>query len=155
MTLPFSLPDWMPGWLFLVIAVPALLWFLAFLMVPFNVFGVKARLESLEGELASLHEELRISQLRASGVLPTPVRSMESYEDVPNFGQLKRGRAAPPPVEEPAPAPRAPIPNPEPARGYPTRDFSAQDYTQPSRERIAPQPQPQQQRPRRTEPRLD
>ncbi len=145
MTLPFSLPDWMPGWLFLVLAVPALLWFLAFLMVPFSVFGVKARLEALEGELESLHEDMRVMQLRSAGVLPTPVRSMDSYEDVPHFGQLKRGRAAPP-VEEPPPPSRAPIPNPEP-RGFAARDFSA------SRERPSQPPTPP--RSRRTEPRLD
>ncbi len=147
MTLPFSLPDWMPGWLFLVLAVPALLWVLAFLMVPFSVFGVKARLEALEGELESLHEDLRVMQLRAAGVLPaTPVRSMDPYDEVPNFGQLKRGRAAPPQAEEPPLPSRAPIPNPEP-RGFAARDFSA------SRERPSPSPPPP--RPRRTEPRLD
>ena len=143
MTLPFSLPDWMPGWLFLALAVPALLWFLAFLMVPFSVFGVKARLESLEGELENIHEELRVMQMRAAGVISTPIRPMDAYDEVPNFGQLKRGRAAQPEPEAPRPA-RPPIPTPEP-RGFGTRD------TSPARERPA-MPQP---RPRRTEPRLD
>ncbi|HTQ71814.1 MAG TPA: hypothetical protein VMH92_10015 [Acidocella sp.] len=146
MTLPFSLPDWMPGWLFLALAVPALLWFLAFLMVPFSVFGVKARLETLEGELESLHEELRIMQMRAAGVLPAPVRGMEPHDEVPNFGQLKRGRAAPPPEEDPPPPSRARIPSAEP------RSFAARDFTA-SRERPAQPSTPA--RPRRTEPRLD
>lgn len=145
MTLPFTLPDWMPGWLFLALAVPALLWFLAFLMVPFSVFGVKARLEALEGELENLHEDLRVMQMRAAGVISTPVRPMDtSYDEVPNFGQLKRGRATQAPVEEPQLS-RAPIPNPEP-RNFPARDLSA------SRERSTAATPP---RPRRTEPRLD
>ena len=145
MNLPFTLPDWMPGWLFLFLAVPALLWFLAFLMVPFSVFGVKARLEALEGELESLHEDLRVMQMRATGVITTPVRPMETYDDVPNFGQLKRGRTNQTPTEEPTIS-RAPIPNPEP-RGFASRDFST------SRERSSGGHQPA--RPRRTEPRLD
>ncbi|MGE4482680.1 hypothetical protein [Acidocella sp.] len=147
MSLPLSLPDWMPGWLFLALAVPALLWVLAFLMVPFSVFGVKARLEALEGELNALHEELRVMQMRAAGVLPAPVRGMDSYDEVPNFGQLKRGRAAQQQMEESAPPPasRAPIPNPEPRGGFGKRDIS------PPRERPAAPPP----RPRRTEPRLD
>ncbi|MBU6419309.1 MAG: hypothetical protein KGQ79_06220 [Proteobacteria bacterium] len=144
MSLPFSLPDWMPGWLALALAVPVLLWLLAFLMMPFNVFGVKARLESLEGELDSLHEELRIMQMRAAGVISTPVRSLDPYEDVPHFGQLKRARTPPEP-EEPQPQARPPIPTPDP------RSFAARDYPA-ARERQAPLPQP---RPRRTEPRLD
>ncbi len=145
MSLPFALPDWMPGWLVLALAVPALLWFLAFLMVPFSVFGVKARLEAIEGELESLQEELRVMQMRAAGVISTPVRPMDSYDDVPHFGQLKRGRAPQPPVEEP-PVTRAPIPNPAPRGGFGTRDSAA------PRERPAAPPPP---RPRRTEPRLD
>ncbi len=144
MTLPFSLPDWMPGWLVLALAVPALLWVLAFLMVPFSVFGVKARLEAIEGELENLQEELRVMQMRAAGILSTPVRPMDSYEDVPHFGQLKRSRAPQPPVEEP-PVSRAPIPTPD------VRGFTARDSFTP-RERPAAPPPP---RPRRTEPRLD
>ncbi|GAN78786.1 hypothetical protein [Acidocella aminolytica] len=141
MSLPLTLPDWMPGWLFLALAVPALLWFLAFLVVPFSVFGVKARLEAIEGELEDLHEELRVMQLRAAGALPVAARSMDPYDDVPHFGQLKRSRAAQAPVEEP-PA-RPPIPTSQP-RGVTGRESSAQ------RERPAVPP-----RPRRTEPRLD
>jgi hypothetical protein len=144
MSLPFSLPDWMPGWLALALAVPALLWLLAFLMMPFNVFGVKARLEALESELESLHEELRIMQMRAAGVISTPVRSLDPYDDVPHFGQLKRGRTPSDP-EETQPQARPPIPTPDP------RSFTARDYPA-ARERQAPLPQP---RPRRTEPRLD
>ena len=172
MTLPFAIPDWMPGWLFLALAIPALLWILAFLMVPFNVFGVKARLETLESELEELNEQIRIMQLRASGPRPsatpmrsaenyddlplrasgprpsaTPMRSAENYDDLPNFAQLKRTQpmAPPPPVEEPPPPPKRPlIPTPQPRASFGAREALA------PRERPTTPP-----RPRRTEPRLD
>lgn len=151
MTLPFTIPAWMPGWLFLALAIPALLWFLAFLMVPFNVFGVKARLETLENQLEDLNEQVRVMQLRAAGTLaPTqPVRNASSYDDLPNFAQLKRSRAEPAALaEEPAPSSkRPPIPTPQPRQGLSNRE---------SRDAMVPRERPSlPPRPRRTEPRLD
>ncbi|WP_297491091.1 hypothetical protein [Acidocella sp.] len=142
MNLPFSLPDWMPGWAILALAVPALLWFLAFLLVPFSTIGLKARLEALEGQVEAMHEDIRVMAMRASGALPPLARQLDPYDDVPHFGALKRGRAEPraeaaPPPESPR---RAPIPTPQP--GNPP----------PGRERLTPLPPAM--RPRR-EPRLD
>jgi hypothetical protein len=128
------LPDWMPGWAVLALAVPALLWFLAFLLVPFSVIGLKARLESLEGLVEAMHEDLRVMAMRASGALPPAARHLDPYEDVPHFNTLKRGAAEP---ELPR---HAPIPTP-------------QTITPPARERLTPTPPPAM-RPRR-EPRLD
>lgn len=148
MTLPFAIPAWMPGWLFLALVIPALLWFLAFLMVPFNVFGVKARLETIENELAELNEQVRVMQLRTAGNLPpaTPMRgAAETYDDLPNFAQLKRTRAEPPPAQEPPPSPRRP---PIPVQ-QPRNSFSSRDAMVPRERPVAPP------RPRRTEPRLD
>ena len=143
MTLPFTLPDWLPGWALLLLALPVLLWALAFLLMPFSVFGVKARLEALEAQVDALQDDLRMISMRMSGALSPPSRSSDAYEDVPDFGRLKKSRAsfapAPEVEEEPRlpPAPqRAPIPTPQPLR-----------------ERLSPAPQPN--RPRRTEPRLD
>ena len=147
MTLPFAVPDWMPGWLFLALAIPVLLWCLAFLMVPFSVFGVKARLEAMENELQELNEQVRVMQLRTTGAMATtqPARTMETYDDLPNFAQLKRARAEPPPVQEEPPAlKRPPIPTPAPRGG-----FSARDAMVPRDHPTVPP------RPRRTEPRLD
>lgn len=147
MTLPFAAPDWMPGWLLLALAVPVLLWFLAFLMVPFNVFGVKARLETLENELAELSEQIRVMQLRAAGNQPAspPMRATEAYDELPSFAQLKRNRPEQLPVQEdPAPAKRPPIPTPQPRSGFGNRETMTQHERHP-----APP------RPRRTEPRLD
>ncbi|MCB5944907.1 hypothetical protein [Acidocella sp. KAb 2-4] len=138
---PFTLPDWLPSWALLLLALPALLWALAFLLMPFSVFGLKSRLEALEAQVDTLQDDIRMLGMRMSGALPPAARNLEPYEDVPDFGRLKRGRpAAPPPPEPEEPAPRrAPIPTP-----------------QAFRERLTPTPQPQHQpRPRRTEPRLD
>ena len=145
MTLPFALPDWFPGWLFLALLIPALFWFLAFLMVPFNVFGVKARLEALEAALDELNEEFRVSQMRASGVIAPTARSTELYDDVPQFNQLKRSRVEEPVADIPPPPARPPIPTPTSHSGFTARESLA------PRERPAAAPP----RPRRTEPRLD
>ncbi|OYV59506.1 MAG: hypothetical protein B7Z71_07950, partial [Acidocella sp. 21-58-7] len=59
MILPFTLPDWLPAWAFLLAALPVLLYVLVFLIMPFSVFGVKARLEAIETQLDSLHDEIR------------------------------------------------------------------------------------------------
>ena len=64
MTWPFSLPDWVPWWVPLVLLVPALLYGLAFLFMPFSVIGVKSRLEAVEVRLDELHAELRYLVLR-------------------------------------------------------------------------------------------
>ncbi len=142
MTLPFTLPDWLPGWALLLLALPVLLWACAFLLMPFSVFGVKARLEALEAQVDQLQDDLRIMNMRYTGSLPPVSRSTDAYEDVPDFARLKKSRTsfapAPEVVEEPPPPPRrAPLPTP-----------------QVFRERLSPAPQPSS-RPRRTEPRLD
>ena len=125
MNLPFTLPDWLPAWAFLLLALPALLYLFVFLLMPFSVFGVKARLETLETQLEAIQEELRNLSSRAPGALPHS-RLDEEY-DVPNFGLLKSSRAR----DTAEPAPPAPMAAP--------------------RERIAPAPP----RPKRMEPRLD
>jgi len=136
MNLPF-LPDWMPGWAILALAVPVLLWCLAFLLVPFSVIGLKARIESLEGQVEAMHEDVRLMAMRATGALPPAARHLDPYEDAPHFNALKRSNAAA--AAEPEPLRRAPIPTPQAA-------------IQPGRERLTPLPPTV--RPRR-EPRLD
>lgn len=64
MTWPFALPAWVPWWVPLVLIVPALLWGLAFLLVPFSVIGVKPRLDGIEARLDELQAELRLLTLR-------------------------------------------------------------------------------------------
>jgi hypothetical protein len=133
-TLPFTLPDWLPPWAFLLIALPVLLYLLIFLIMPFSVFGVKARLDNIEQQLESLHEELRFLANRNTS---RPTRPIEDDDyDVPNFTRMKTGRTTTP---EPQPYYK-PIP---PAPLTPTSD---------PRDKLTRLPQ---RPPRRTEPRLD
>jgi hypothetical protein len=64
MTLPFALPDWVPWWVSIVVIVPVILFGLAFLFMPFSVFGVKGRLEGVEARLDEIQGEIRSLALR-------------------------------------------------------------------------------------------
>jgi len=64
MTLPFAMPDWLPWWVPIVLLVPALLYALAFLFMPFSVIGVKSRLELIEARLDEIQGEIRHLSLR-------------------------------------------------------------------------------------------
>ncbi len=67
-----NLPDWLPTWVPLVVLVVASLWALAFLFMPFSVFGVKSRLEIIEARLDEVQNEIRHLALRLpAGGLPT------------------------------------------------------------------------------------
>ena len=79
MTLPFTLPDWLPWWVPIVLLVPALLYALAFLFMPFSVIGVKSRLEVIEARLDEIQGEIRHLALRLPGDRagsPTTTRSI-------------------------------------------------------------------------------
>ena len=99
MTLPFTVPDWLPWWVPIVLLVPALLYALAFLFMPFSVIGVKGRLDVIEARLDEIQGEIRHLALR----LPETVRAAD-YDEI----------YAPEPTSAAAPAPpvvtRPPIP---------------------------------------------
>jgi hypothetical protein len=100
MTLPFVVPDWLPWWVPIVLLVPALLYALAFLFMPFSVIGVKSRLDVIEARLDEIQGEIRHLALR----LPESVHATD-YDEI----------YAPNPAERPQrPAPtvitRPPIP---------------------------------------------
>ena len=82
MTSPLPLPDWVPWWVHVVLLLAALLFAALFLLMPFSVFGVKARLEGVEARLDEIQGELRSLSLR----LP------EAFED------------GPPPMQAPMPS---------------------------------------------------
>ena len=132
--LPFALPAWMPNWLFLALVLPALLYVLAFMLMPFSVFGVKGRIEALEAQIDALHEDIKMLVMRSSGALPPPPPVADPYEEVPNFGRLKKERQAS--AEVPQVVSAAPVVTPVPARPAP----AAPPVIRPAR---------------RTEPRLD
>ena len=78
MTLPITFPDWVPWWLQLLVTVAVVLIGLAFIFMPFSVFGVKTRLEQVEGRLEDLAADIRTLASR----LPEPGRGIVD-DDLP------------------------------------------------------------------------
>ena len=135
MSMP-ALPDWLPWWVPILVLVPALLYALALLLMPFAVFGVKGRLEAVEARLDEIQGEIRSLVLR----MPEPVHHAHYDEAIyaaPPPGAPPRARSEPtitrPPIP-PAPhyldddrpddlrARRAdPARTPRPGRGDPDR----------------------------------
>ena len=70
MTLPAIFPDWVPGWIQLALVIVAILLGLAFLLMPFSVFGVKARLEAVEIRLDEIQAEIRSLSMRLPERVP-------------------------------------------------------------------------------------
>jgi len=114
MIFPLPLPDWVPPWGQLVILVAVLLFGLMFLMMPFAVFGVKGRLDTLEARLDEIQGEIRSLSLR----LPEPGRDdgqisggqLSGIRDryvVPDAYGGQRPPIPPAPRERPAAAPPA------------------------------------------------
>ncbi len=140
MTLPFSLPDWVPWWLPFVVLVPGVLYLLAFVLMPFSVFGLKGRLEGVEARLDEIQAEIRQLALR----LPEPLASGGYGEDLPHPGvpmNASPDRHIEMPSRPPIPpAPHAPVLAPDP------RAFIEPGQKR-GREQLARQA--------RTEPRLD
>ncbi len=101
MTLPFALPDWVPWWVSIVVIVPVVLFALAFLLMPFSVFGVKGRLEAVEARLDEIQGEIRSLALRL------PERAMHvEFDRHPDEPEIRRwAEPARPPIP---PAPRPP-----------------------------------------------
>ena len=110
----------LPEWSGLVVLLLGLLVLAAFLMMPFSVFGLKSRLDSIEAQLDDVQQEIRSLALR----LPEPVTlrrrpagTEEAYEEPispPRQDSLLR--------EERAPRMTPPIP-PPPAWPEPGRDL--------------------------------
>jgi hypothetical protein len=158
MNIPLALPDWVPGWVPLVLLVPALLYALAFLFMPFSVLGLKSRLEILEARLDEIQNEIRLLALR----LPASPREVD-FEDVYAPIAAPVSRRTPPAPERPAVPERPPIP--PAAYDRPTaRDHYEEDDEDGPVEREAPPPHmrpvrrldsPAVVRPERQEPRFD
>lgn len=67
-----ALPEWLPWWLPIVVLVPALLYALVFLVMPFNVLGLKGRLDLLDARLDEIQGEIRLLTLRLPEALHDP-----------------------------------------------------------------------------------
>jgi len=101
MTLPFALPDWLPWWVPIVLIVPALLYLLALLVMPFAVLGVKSRLDAIDLRLDEIQGEIRSLSLRMREPSGGRAERDDLYVDPPD-------RARPrPPIPPAAPAGRA------------------------------------------------
>lgn len=72
-SLPFDLPDWLPWWAPLVAILPLALFVLAFLLMPFGVFGVKGRLDQIEMRLDDIQAEIRTLALRLPEIRATAI----------------------------------------------------------------------------------
>ncbi len=77
MTSPLPLPDWLPWWVHLAILLALLFVALMFVMMPFSVFGTKARLEAIEARLDEIQGEIRSLALRLPEATP-----MEADDDL-------------------------------------------------------------------------
>jgi hypothetical protein len=64
MTLPFPVPDWLPGWALIALLAIGILYLVAFLALPFAVFGVKGKLDLLDARIDALQGEIRALSLR-------------------------------------------------------------------------------------------
>lgn len=93
----------LPDWTGLVVLLVLGLALLAFLAMPFSVFGVKARLDQIEAQLDEIQTELRAFVLRHEAM---PRRRMQTDEDwvEPPAAPLRAAEPlrAKPPVPPPA-----------------------------------------------------
>jgi hypothetical protein len=103
----------LPAWVGLILMLAIGVSLLAFLAMPYAVFGVKSRLEAVEAELADLRTEIRALVRQPLAAARAPVE--EDYVAPP-------GRAEPR-IAPVAPRVAAPVP-PPPAR--PTRAARAE-----------------------------
>lgn len=109
MTLSF--PEWVPLWGQLLVLGVGIVFGLAFMMMPFAVFGVKSRLAELSLQLEELQAELRARAMQGNGASngwtsmdpegPLPFARRAGGEDRPVVEEVR------PPVVEKPPQPRS------------------------------------------------
>ncbi len=157
MTSPFPLPDWLPWWVTIAVLVPALLYLLVFLLMPFSVFGLKGRLDSIEARLDELQGEIRTLVLR----MPESRGRGMDWPDPPPIAPALRDEE-----DRPARPPIPPAPVQAPRRAPVEPGYRPPQYQQPETEDLPPDPaeepgEPRRRpvirpaRPQRSEPRLD
>ena len=100
-----TLPDWVPWWVPLVLLLPALLYGLAFLFMPFSVIGLKSRLEGIEARLDEIQTELRSLTVRGPRGGASPIEYDDVYVPVAPASAPRRAEREP--VVERPPIPRA------------------------------------------------
>ncbi|WP_246503956.1 hypothetical protein [Plastoroseomonas arctica] len=113
-----GLPDWTGLVLLLLVALAGL----AFLLMPFSVFGLKGRLDVIEAQLEDLRAELRALPMRLNDAPRPRGRSVE--EDWVEPPATPRNTAPPrsaPPVPPPPAWPEARGSRAEPKLDWPPR----------------------------------
>ena len=141
--MPFALPAWLPWWVPILVLVPAILYGLLFLLMPFSVIGVKGRLDVIEARLDELQGEIRTLSLRLGEPARHAYRPDEDAYDTSPLAGIRPAQAA-------APMTRPPVP--------PAPDPYSYDDRSPLRmgRSIRPvRPEREEPRPNRAEPRFD
>ncbi|MBV8911785.1 MAG: hypothetical protein JOZ05_01960 [Acetobacteraceae bacterium] len=108
MTSPLPLPDWVPWWVHVAILLALLLLGLLYILMPFSVFGLKARLEAVDARLDEIQGEIRSLSLR----LPEP--SLAEDEDLHAPPRARLRPPIPPAPLNPGRTPPAPRGRTEP-----------------------------------------
>jgi hypothetical protein len=114
LTIP-GLPDW-TGLLALLVL---LLVGLSYLLMPFSVFGVKGRLDSLEAQLDEIQSEIRSLAMR----LPDSPRRAVADDWVELPGSRRAPEEPPPRTTPPIPPPAAWPETPRGSRAEPRLDW--------------------------------
>ena len=96
----------LPSWVAIVLLVAISISILAFLAMPFAVFGVKSRLEAVEAELADLRTEIRALIRQPVGSVPARTVVEEEWVEPPSRA-ASRAREAEPRLAPPVPPPPA------------------------------------------------
>jgi len=103
----------LPDWTGLVVLVLLLLVGLAYLLMPFSVFGLKGRLEAIETQLDEIQTELRGMALRQPEGARRRVPVEDDWAEPPPFARA--------PTETRAPPETRPLPPVPPAAVWPER----------------------------------
>lgn len=118
----------LPAWSGFVLLVAVGVSVLAFLAMPFSVFGVKSRLEAIEGELADLRAEIRaLARLPAGAAAPGRAAAMVEEDWAAPPARAARAMEEPR-LSAPVPPPAARVERPaRPARAEPRLDWPKAD----------------------------
>lgn len=113
-----------PEWTGVAALLALMLVGLAYLLMPFSVFGVKGRLDSLEAQLDEIRDEIRGLSIRVSDGPRRPAPAAEEWADPPPRarGVAEDQPRVSPPIPPPASWPDPPRSGrPEPRLDWPTR----------------------------------
>jgi hypothetical protein len=99
----------LPDWTGLVALLLLLLVVLAYMLMPFAVFGVKGRLDVIEAQLDDLQAEIRGLALRLSDAPRRAIVSSDEWMDAP---PVAARRASSSMDEQPTPRQAPPVPPP-------------------------------------------